>query len=87
MSQEVINWIIAALGVMVGAIVKVMWDSLKALQETDQRLADKVANIEILVAGNYATRDHVDFVFRELSTALFRKLDKIEEKLDGKADK
>jgi hypothetical protein len=37
----------------------------------------------VLVAGQYVHRDE----FHSLSKALFAKLDKIEDKLDGKADR
>lgn len=86
-TQELVNWMFGILGVICGAIIKVMWDGIQGLQQSDQKLAEKVASIEILVAGNYATREHVENIFRELSTALFKKLDKIEDKLDGKVDK
>jgi hypothetical protein len=42
-----------------------------------------VQSIEVLVAGSYVKRDDMD----KLTAALFAKLDKIELKIDGKADK
>ena len=48
-----------------------------------QPSADKVQHIEVLVAGTYVKRDDME----KLGGALFAKLDKIEAKLDGKADK
>jgi hypothetical protein len=63
--------------------MKTMWESLKELRCTDKELANKVASIEVLVAGQYVKRDELD---RSLD-ALFKKLDRIEDKLDGKKDK
>ena len=58
-------------------------DSMKELKKTDSELATKVQSIEVLVAGQYVKRED----FKELSDALFRKLDRIEVKLDSKMDK
>ena len=58
-------------------------DSMKELKKTDSELATKVQSIELLVAGQYVKRED----FKELSDALFRKLDRIEVKLDSKMDK
>lgn len=63
--------------------MKVLHESVRDLQEADKRLADKVSSIEVLVAGNYVKRDDFD----KSVEAIFRKLDRIEDKLDGKADK
>ena len=63
--------------------MKVLHDSVRDLQDADKRLADKVSSIEVLVAGNYVKRDDLD----KSVEAIFRKLDRIEDKLDGKADK
>lgn len=63
--------------------MKVLHESVRDLQESDKKLAEKVSQIEILVAGNYVRRDDFD----KSVEAIFRKLDRIEDKLDGKADK
>ena len=42
-----------------------------------------MASIEVLVAGHYVTRPDMD----KLGDAIFKKLDRIEGKLDGKVDK
>lgn len=83
MDQTIINWIFAGFGALCGWVLKMTWTAMRDLQETDSSLAEKVQHIEVLVAGNYVTRDHMD---RNIS-ALFQKLDRIEQKLDGKADK
>lgn len=63
--------------------MKAMFYSLKELKDQDTQLANKVQAIEILVAGQYFKRDE----FERFSMAIFAKLDKIENKVDGKADK
>jgi hypothetical protein len=83
----------AALGVIAslgGIIMKVIWDailslriSLAEMRHEDVLLASKVQAIEVLVAGTYVKRDELE----RMSQALFAKLDKIMEKLDGKVDR
>lgn len=82
-SQLVINILIGLCGSLGGWVLKSLNDSVKELQRTDGVLADKVQHIELLVAGSYVKRDDLD----KLASALFSKLDKIDAKLDGKADK
>lgn len=63
--------------------MRTMWTSLNELRSADARLADKVQAIEVLVAGNYVTKNDLNI----LTEALFKKLDRIEQKVDGKADR
>lgn len=59
-----------------GFIMKSMWDSLKNLDS-------QVGKLEVSVAGEYLKREE----WKSDMQRLFDKLDAIEEKLDGKADK
>lgn len=81
--QHLFNIAIALIGALGGWILKILWDALRDLQEADKVLTDKVATIEVLVAGQYVRKDDFD----RLADALFRKLDRIQDKLDDKADK
>ena len=83
MDQTIVNWILAGFGSLLGFMLNVVWQSAKDLQKADKELATKVAEIEVLVAGGYVKKDE----FSDLSKALFAKLDKIEDKIDRKADK
>lgn len=82
-SQTIINVLIGLVAFFGGVWVKSISESLKEMKATDTQLADKVQHIEVLVAGQYVKRDEQD----ALSRALFTKLDRIELKLDTKADK
>lgn len=76
----------AAMGLIafLGAwVLNSLRDSIKELQTADNDLVKAVQHIELLVANSYVRRDDMD----KLTVALFAKLDKIELKLDGKADK
>lgn len=68
---------------LLGFVVKAMWDAVKDLQASDKDLADKVSKIEVLVAGEYVKKDE----FNSIMLRIFEKLDHIEGKIDGKADK
>ena len=83
MTQEIINWLMAGLGTILGFLMNVIWMSLKDLQAADKSLAEKVAGIEVLVAGDYVKKNEL----HSTVDALFTKLDRIEDKLDRKQDK
>lgn len=77
------NVAIALVAFLGGWVLNSLRASIDSLQKADTSLTSKVQAIEVLVAGSYVKRDDMD----KLATALFAKLDKIEAKLDGKADK
>lgn len=83
MDQSFLNWVFGLTNIVIGFILKMIWDSYKELKRTDSNLADKVNSIEVLVAGQYVKRDDFDRV----AQAIFSKLDKISDKLDQKADR
>lgn len=83
MDQQFFNIVIGIAGALGGWWMKAMWEGLKELQRTDHELTQQVNNLQILVAGQYMRREE----FNKLSDAIFTKLDRIEDKLDKKADK
>ena len=83
MTQELFNIVVGVAGALGGWWLKVMWESLKDLQKADKELTEKVSSIEVLVAGDYVRRSDFDRTIERL----FAKLDHIELKIDGKADR
>lgn len=83
MEQSLINWLVAAAGAAFGFLGKSLWEAVKDLQIADRALADKVQSIEVLVAGTYVTRNELANAIDRISS----QLDRIEEKLEHKADK
>ena len=81
--QTLFNYALALCGALGGWVLKVIWDAVKDLQAADKVLVEKVNTIEILIAGNYMSKQDFD----KIAIAIFAKLDKIEDKLDRKADK
>lgn len=82
-SQVIIDVAFGLTGILGGWVLSVLWSSVRDLRNADTTLADKLQSVEILVAGQYVRRDDME----KMSFELFRKLDRIETKLDGKADK
>ena len=74
---------VAIAGFLGGWVLNSIAGNVKSLQKADNELATKVQAIELLVAGQYVRRDDFD----KISAEIFHKLDKIYDKLDGKADK
>lgn len=83
MDQTIVNWLLAGFGGLIGFLLNAVWQAVKDLQKADTELTKKVSEIEVLVAGAYVKKDDID----KLSNAIFTKLDRIEDKLDGKVDK
>jgi hypothetical protein len=83
MDQNIFNIAVGVAGALGGWWMKAMWDALKDLKNADDNLAKRVTDIQVMVAGQYVTQES----FNRLSTALFMKLDRIEDKLDKKVDK
>jgi len=82
-SQDFINLALGAISFLGGWVVKNLQDSMKSLRDADERLTLKVQSIEVLVAGQYIKREDFD----KTISALFTKLDRIEEKIDRKVDR
>jgi len=81
--QDFYDWVLSGLCAVLGFLLNAAWHATKDLQKEDQELAKRVGEIEVLVAGNYVTRQEFDRVVQRL----FAKLDSIDRKLDSKVDK
>lgn len=76
MDQSLINVVISIAAGGYAFIIKSLWDSVKSLDF-------QVGKLEVSVVGEYLKREE----WKSDMQRLFDKLDAIEEKLDGKADK
>ena len=83
MDQTIINAIIGGFGAALAFILRVVWEGLRELQRADVEIATRVSEMQLLVAGNYVKKEDLESSMK----ALFAKLDKIEDKLDKKADR
>ena len=79
----VMDVLLSVVSALLGFFLRSIWVAVRDLQEQDAALTDKLARVEVLVAGEYVRKNDFD---RKID-AIFGKLDRIEEKLDRKADK
>lgn len=75
--------ILLLVGGLGGWILGALSGSIKDMQSADKELAAKVAAVEVLVAGQYVTREE----FQRDIGQLFSKLDKISDQLSRKVDR
>lgn len=81
--QVLFDVAIGVIGVLGGWTLNTVWAAVKDLQEADKELADKVAAIEVLVAGRYITREEFNATFNQV----FERLDRIRDMIAMKADR
>lgn len=81
--QLAFNLVVGIVGFLGGYVLNSISKRIESLQAADAALTDKVHKIETLVVGEYVKHSDLD----RLGEALFKKLDKIDTKLDGKQDK
>lgn len=74
---------VAVIGAMGGWILNTVWNAVKELQKADKELAEKVGEIEVLVAGRYITREEFNNTFNQV----FERLDRIRDMIAMKADR
>jgi len=75
-AQDIFNVGLGVLLSILGWIARTLWDAVTSLKDDLARLREELAK-------NYVSKDD----FKTLSESIIRKLDRIEDKLDGKADK
>ena len=76
MSQELINILIAGIGAIIGWVLKVIWDSLRVLQE-DMKEIERELHTEYVAKADYRA-DILEM--KDILKQIFNKL-------DNKADK
>jgi hypothetical protein len=77
--QSVFNILVLGASGAIGWVLKMLYNSIKSLQDTDVRLAESVDDIK----DNYARRDDVKEWMKDIKDSLGR----IESKIDRKVDK
>lgn len=81
--QTAFNIVIALASFLGGWLLKVIWQSIKELQQTDMVLMNRVSEVQVTLASGYAKREEINDTVKEI----FQKLSRIEDKIDRKADK
>ena len=83
MDQMLINALIGFLVAVVSFVLRRIFEVLNNLQKRDMELIEKVNHVEVVLAGQYVSRQQFD----SSMALVFEKLDKISEKLSQKADR
>lgn len=78
--QVLFDIAIGVIGVLGGWTLNTVWSAVKDLQEADKELAAKVGAIEVLVAGQYVTRDE----FNSTLNQVFERLDRIRDLISAR---
>jgi len=81
--QFLFNLAVGALSFLGGIVITNVWKEIKTLQTNEKETTKRIGEIEVLVAGNYTTREE----FTRVMDKIFTKLDVISTKLDTKVDK
>lgn len=74
-SQYLINALLGVVLMLVGGLVKVLWDAVKTLQFDIQKL-------EVSLPTNYVAKDEFKQGMQEIKDMLMRVLDKLDAKVD-----
>jgi undecaprenyl pyrophosphate synthase len=81
--QILFNVLVGVAGALGGWILNTVWQEVKQLQKNERETTKAIANIETFLAGHYTTREE----FTRVMENIFRKLDEIAEKMNGKEDR
>jgi hypothetical protein len=81
--QTLINALFSICGALGGWWLKTMWASIIKLQTEQAVISARLADSAIMIANDYVKKEELD----RLIDAIFKKLDRIEDKLDNKVDK
>ena len=81
--QTAFNIVLGGFSFLCGVLLTNIWKEIKQQQENEKVLIDRVSKIEILVAGNYVTKEE----YTRVMDKVFSKLDLISDKLNSKVDR
>lgn len=81
--QVLFNIALGIAAMVIGWYMKGISDSIKDLRLKDDSLVDAVSRLAVSIPENYVHKHDL----KDFTEAIFKKLDRIEDKLDHKADK
>jgi hypothetical protein len=86
-TQWFFNALFTIVGTLGGWLLNSLREAIKDLRTVDKELTSKIQNIEVLIAGTYATRAEVEMLGRRIFDRFDRLEQKLDLKLEHKADK
>lgn len=85
--QTLFDVVLGVCGFALAALCKVMWDTLQQLRRDLQKLADTVQSYDNANHNAYMRRDDFFASLARLESQMMSGFDRIEKRLEGKADK
>lgn len=85
--QVLFNIVLAGFGALAMILINSVNKKIDRLAEEDRELMLKVSALQILVAGQYVTRNEFDAKMETLFKTFSAKLDSIDNKLERRADR
>ena len=82
-TEQIVDILLSITAFALGWMLKVVWGAVQDLQAEDNEIIDRLGRVELFVAQRYVTKEDMD---KQISL-LMAKLDRIENKLDTKADR
>ena len=79
----VVQLLLTLIGILIGWMVKGLFDRIRKLEEADAAIASQVAQLRVDLPTHYVSKGD----FQQLAESLFNTLRRIEDKLDRKVDK
>jgi hypothetical protein len=83
MNQDIINTLIGIGAAICGWVLRTIWQSMRDLQDADQRLTEKLTRLQVEIPKTYVTKEDFRQVLQEINS----KLDRICERLENKQDR
>lgn len=81
--QTIINIALGLIATLGGWVLKSLSDALKELRVKDTTMDERINTLAVELPTRYVSKDD----FQRFEGAIFAKLDRIENKIDQKADK
>lgn len=81
--NEVLQWVLALCAFLGGWFLKELFARISKLEDADRELAKTVGELRIDLPTHYVNKAD----FQQMGDSIFAALRRIEDKLDGKADK
>lgn len=81
--EEAFNVLLALAMVGFGWALRIFYNGIRDLRQEDQRLAERIMNMQTQMASHYVHKED----WRAFAESLRDQLNRIEKKIDSKADK
>jgi len=82
MDQDLINTLLGIGAAIFGWVLRTIWQSMRDLQDADQRLADNLTKLQVEIPKTYVPQAQFWKILEDINNKLDRICDKLENKQD-----